>query len=159
PLEQQDTGLWDQALIAQAEQLLHEANAGGPSGRYQIEAALQSAHIARRLTGVANWAAVVALYDHLLAITRSPVVILNRAVARAEPHGPPAALADLAPLEADTRMTAYQPYWAARGHLLCLAGDNASAAHALTLAIGLSTDEAIKGYLLSRLASLQGDTR
>src|SRR5262245_24482252 len=57
----------------------------------------------RRLTGVANWAAVVALYDHLLALTGSPVVILNRAVARGELDGPHAALADLAPLKADKR--------------------------------------------------------
>jgi RNA polymerase sigma-70 factor (ECF subfamily) len=117
PLEQQDTNLWERSLIAHAEQFLRQANAAGPSGRYQIEAAIQSAHVARRLTGVANWAAVVALYDHLLALTESPVVILNRAVARAELDGPHAALADLEPLEADKRMRSYQPYWAARGHL------------------------------------------
>src|SRR5262249_45681515 len=156
PLERQDTSLWDRPLIGLAERLLHQANAAGPSGRYQIEAALQSAHVARRLTGVANWAAVVALYDHLLAITGSPVVILNRAVARAELDGPRAALADLAPLEADKRMIAYQPYWAARGHLLSLAGDTAAAAQALTVSIGLTTDEPGKGYLLRRVATLQG---
>jgi RNA polymerase sigma-70 factor (ECF subfamily) len=72
PLEQQDTNLWERSLIAHAEQFLRQANAAGPSGRYQIEAAIQSAHVARRLTGVANWAAVVALYDHLLALTESP---------------------------------------------------------------------------------------
>jgi RNA polymerase sigma-70 factor, ECF subfamily len=101
PLEQQNTSRWERPLIAQAERLLRDANEVGPSGRYQLEAALQSAHVARHLTGVANWAAVVALYDHLLAITGSPVVTLNRAVARAELDGPHAALADLAPLEAD----------------------------------------------------------
>jgi len=159
PLERQDTNLWDRRLIALAEDLLHEANAAGPSGRYQIEAAIQSAHVARRLTGVANWAAVVALYDHLLALLDSPVVILNRAVARAELDGPHAALAELAPLEADRRMLAYQPYWAARGHLSSLAGDTASAAQALTVSIGLTTDEAVKRYLLGRLASLHGDPR
>jgi RNA polymerase sigma-70 factor, ECF subfamily len=103
-------------------------------------------------------AAVVALYDHLLSLTGSPVVILNRAVARAELDGPHAARADLAPLEADKRMLSYQPYWAARGHLLSLAGDAASAAQALTVAVGLTTDEAVKGYLLGRLATLYGRT-
>src|SRR5262249_19186722 len=111
PLERQDTSLWDHTLIARAERFLRQASAAGPSGRYQIEAALQSAHVARGLTGVANWAAVVALYDHLFALTGSPVVILNRAVARAELDGPHAALADLAPLETDKRLLAYQPYW------------------------------------------------
>jgi len=80
-------------------------------------------------------------------------------VARGELDGPRAALADLAPLEADKRMRAYQPYWAARGHLLFLAGDTASAAQALTVAIGLTTDEAVKGYLLGRLASLHDNPR
>ncbi len=155
PLEQQDTGLWNNSLIALAEDLLHQANAAGPSGRYQIEAAIQSAHVARRLAGFSSWPAVVALYDHLLARTGSPVVILNRAVARAEVDGPRAALADLAPLEADKRMLSYQPYWAAKGHLLSRAGDTAPAVEALTIAIGLTTDEALKAYLLKRLASLQ----
>jgi RNA polymerase sigma-70 factor (ECF subfamily) len=102
---------------------------------------------------------VIALYDHLLALTDSPVVILNRAVARAEVDGPHAALADLAPLEADKRMLSYQPYWAAKGHLFSRAGDTATAVEALTVAIGLTTDEAVKGYLLGRLASLQATAR
>jgi RNA polymerase sigma-70 factor (ECF subfamily) len=154
PLERQDTSRWDHSMITFAENLMHQANAAGPSGRYQIEAAIQSAHVARRLTGVSNWPAVVSLYDHLLALTSSPVVILNRAVARAEVDGPRAALADLTPLESDKRMLSYQPYWAAKGHLLERAGDNARAAEALTVAIGLTTDEAVKGYLRGRLASL-----
>src|SRR5690606_3131562 len=92
PLEQQDTSLWDDSQIRLAETLLHDANQSGPSGRYQLEAAIQSAHAARRLTGQDNWAAIVALYDHLLARTHSPVVLLNRAVALAELEGPAAAL-------------------------------------------------------------------
>ena len=100
-----------------AEALLREANAGGPTGRYQIEAAIQSAHVARRVTGTPNWPAIVALYDHLLALTQSPVVALNRAVALAEIEGPEAALAILDPIADDKRMADYQPYWAARGHL------------------------------------------
>jgi RNA polymerase sigma-70 factor (ECF subfamily) len=158
PLEQQDTSRWDGALIALAENLLHQANAAGPSGRYQIEAAIQSAHVARRLTGISNWPAVVALYDHLLALTDSPVVILNRAVARAEVDGPRAALADLTPLEADKRMLSYQPYWAAKGHLLSRAGDTAPAVEAWTVAIGLTTDEAVRGFLRGRLASTRTPT-
>jgi RNA polymerase sigma-70 factor, ECF subfamily len=157
PLENQDTNLWEHTWIAHAEELLHQANAAGPSGRYQIEAAIQSAHVTRRLTGVSNWAAVVALYDHLIALTGSPVVVLNRAVALAELDGPRAALATLASLETDKRILAYQPYWAARGNFLSTAGELAAAAHALTIAVGLTTDEAVKGYLLGRLASLRSD--
>lgn len=155
PLERQDTALWDHTLLVCAENLMHQANAAGPSGRYQIEAAIQSAHVARRMTGTANWQAVVALYDHLLALTGSPVVVLNRAVARAELDGPRAALAEIAALEADKRMSSYQPYWAAKAQLLALAGDTDEAERALTVAVGLTTDEAVKGHLLERLASVR----
>ncbi len=155
PLEQQDTSLWDDSQIRLAEALLHDANSGGPSGRYQLEAAIQSAHGARRLAGRNNWPAIVALYDHLLARTHSPVVILNRAVALAELQGTDAALAAIAPLAGDKRMQTYQPYWAALGHLRARAGHKGEAIAALTVAIGLTTDEAVRAYLHAKIAALQ----
>lgn len=156
PLEEQDAGLWDRAALAAAERLLSEASAAGPSGRYQIEAAIQSAHVARRLGGVATWPAIVALYDHLLALTGSPVVELNRAVALAETQGPEAALAALDPLAADERLAGYQPYWAARGALLARAGRTAEARDALTRALGLADDPAVRAWLRERLEALAG---
>ena len=153
-LDRQETADWDLTQIDDAEALLHAANAAGPSGRYQIEAAIQSAHVARRLAGAATWPAIVALYDRLLALTRSPVVALNRAVALAETEGPAAALAILDTLAADPRMGSYQPYWAARGHLAARAGDKAAAYEALTVAVGLSTDAAVRLYLQRQLAAL-----
>jgi RNA polymerase sigma-70 factor (ECF subfamily) len=155
PLEQQDTSLWDDSQIVLAEQLLHEASRAGPSGRYQIEAAIQSAHTARRLTGVANWPVIVRLYDHLVALTRSPVVVLNRAVALAEAENPAAALAELEPISTDKRMLGYQPYWAARGHLLARTAQSADAAEAFTIAIGLTTDDAVRAYLEAQRAALR----
>ena len=95
------------------------------------------------------------LYDHLLALTGSPVVVLNRAVALAEIDGPEAALAAIEPLSADARMLGYQPLWAAKGHLLARAGAHADAAEAYRVAIGLTTDEAVRAYLRDKLASLQ----
>lgn len=154
PLEAQDTSLWDDSQIAAAEQLLHRANAGGPTGRYQLEAAIQSAHSVRRLTGIDNWSVIVRLYDHLFALTGSPVIALNRAVALAEVDGPEAALAALAPLAANRRLRAYQPYWAARGHLLARTGDRQGAIESLTVAIGLTTDDAVRAYLQAIVASL-----
>lgn len=154
PLDEQDTKLWNDSLIAVAENLLQQASTSGPTGRYQLEAAIQSAHVVRRLSGTSKWRAVVALYDHLLALTGSPVVILNRAVARAEIDGPEAALVDLAPLEDDKRLQSYQPYWATKGLLLLRTGNTAAAAEALTIAIGLSTDDSARSYLKARLASL-----
>lgn len=155
PLEEQDTALWDDWQIDLAENLLEQANAAGPSGRYQIEAAIQSAHAARRLRGVPTWPAIVALYDHLLRLTGSPVVALNRAVARAEVEGPVVALAEIAAIASDKRMTEYQPYWAALGHLNALAGNSEAAFEALTLASGLSADPAVRQYLHARIAALR----
>jgi len=157
PLEDQDATLWDHEQIAVAEALLREASRSGPTGRYQLEAAIQSAHTARRMTGQSNWPVVVQLYDHLLALTESPVVLLNRAVALAEVEGPKAALAAIEPLADDPRMRSYQPYWAARGHLLARVGANGDAAEAFRVAIGLSSDEAVRAYLRGKLAALQED--
>jgi RNA polymerase sigma-70 factor, ECF subfamily len=154
PLDEQDVTLWDDAQIDLAEGLLNAANAGGPSGRYQIEAAIQSAHVVRRATGRANWAAIVKLYDHLFTLTGSPVVALNRAAAVAEIEGPAAALPVLEKLADDKRMAGYQPYWAARGHLFAAAGRKDEAHEALTIAVGLSTDPAVRQYLQKRLAAL-----
>jgi RNA polymerase sigma-70 factor (ECF subfamily) len=155
PLEEQDTSLWEDSQIHLAESLLADANAGGPTGRYQLEAAIQSAHIARRLGGVPTWPAIVQLYDHLYALTRSPVVILNRAVALAETEGPAPALDAMAPLANDKRMQSYQPYWAARGHLLAQTGATAEAREAFTIAIGLTTDDAVTAYLLHKREALR----
>ena len=154
PLEEQDTRLWNLAMIDQAEALLSAASASGPSGRCQIEAAIQSAHAARRLAGAATWPAIVALYDILGEIAPSPVVALNRAVALGERDGPAAALAALDLAGADPRLADYQPYWAARAHLCARAGRSAEAAEAFTLAIGLTADPAVRRYLQRRQAQV-----
>lgn len=155
PLEAQDIALWDEKQIMVAETLLHEANRAGPTGRYQIEAAIQSAHVARRVTGRPNWGAVVALYDVLMRLTQSPVALLNRAAALAETEGPEAALASLDTIAGDRRMADYQPYWATRGHLAARAGRKHEAHEALTMAIGLATDEADRHFLVAQRAKLQ----
>ena len=154
PLDEQDTTLWDMEAIDAAETLLRAASSAGPTGRCQLEAAIQSAHIVRRLTGADNWPIVVKLYDILHAMTGSPVVLLNRAAALAETEGPAAALASIAPLSEDKRMADYQPYWAVRGRLLAETGNREAAHEALTLAMGLSTDPAIRDWLEARRAEL-----
>lgn len=154
PLEEQDTNLWDDSQIALAEDLLHAANAGGPTGRYQLEAAIQSAHVARIARGQNTWPAIRALYNHLYAISASPVVALNRALARAELEGPEPALGEVEALLEDARMRSYQPFWAARGHLMARAGRKAEARESLTVAVGLTTDPAVRHYLHAQLTRL-----
>ena len=79
-------------MIEEAEALLLRASATGVIGRYQLEAAVQSAHAARRLTGRSDWAAIEQLYDALSAITDSPVVAINRADCRRGDTGAEAGL-------------------------------------------------------------------
>ena len=156
PFEEQDINLWNASQIADAERLLREASQSGPAGRFQWEAAIQSAHAARRVTGVPNWPAVLELYDHLVALTDSPVVALNRAVVLAEVEGAQSVLDDtMASLGEDKRMLGYQPYWAAKGHLLARARRTSEAAEAFTVAIGLTTDEAVRTYLQRQLARIR----
>jgi RNA polymerase sigma-70 factor (ECF subfamily) len=156
PFDEQDFSLWDTSQISEAERLLLEASRSGPFGRFQCEAAIQSAHTARRVTGVSNWPVVVKLYDHLLALTDSPVVVLNRAVALAEVEEPETVLRDdIASLGEDKRMLGYQPYWAAKGHLLARARRMSEAAEAFTVAIGLTTDDAVRAHLQRQLAAVK----
>ena len=150
PLEDQTTGLWDLNMIDTAEELLATASIAGPSGRYQIEAAIQSAHIARRIAGIPNWHDIVALYDLLHRLTPLPVIALNRALARANIVGAKAALEEIQPLSNDPRLADYQPYWSALGYLYSCAGHRDLAFQAFTVAMGLSTDATIRTHLEKR---------
>lgn len=149
----------DAAMIDAAEATLHRASRLGAPGRFQLEAAIQSAHVVRRRTGAADWAAIQRLYDGLVTLTGSPVVAVNRAIAVAQTQGPDAGLADLEEAAADARLAEYQPYWAARADLLARAGRLAAAAEAYQLAIGLEADPAVRRYLQQRRAALRGRAR
>jgi RNA polymerase sigma-70 factor (ECF subfamily) len=154
PLAEQDTTLWDADLIREAETLLRRASALGALGRYQLEAALQSAHVYRCRTGQANWDDIVGLYDAYLALTGSPVVAINRAVALAELHGPAIGLEALEEVAVDARIAEYQPYWAARADLLARSGAHAEARHSYAIAIGLERDPAVGRFLQERQSAL-----
>ena len=155
PLADQDPALWDTPLIEEAEALLFRASVMGAIGRYQLEAAVQSAHVVRRRTGRSDWAAIERLYDALSAITGSPVVAINRAIAVAETHGAAAGLAALDQVADDGRLAEYQPYWAARAGLLARADDVAAADAAYQRAIGLESDPAVRRFLQQRREQLR----
>jgi RNA polymerase sigma-70 factor, ECF subfamily len=154
PLAEQDPAAWDERLIDEAEALLLRASGMGRIGRYQLEAAVQSAHVVRRRTGSSDWSAIERLYDALSAITDSPVVKINHAVALAETCGAPAGLAVLDALADDARLAEYQPYWAARAGLLARAGEVAAADQAYQRAIGLESDPAVRDFLQQRRMAL-----
>jgi RNA polymerase sigma-70 factor (ECF subfamily) len=150
PLAEQDTQLWDDDLIDEAEDLLYRASTMGVIGRYQLEAAIQSAHVVRRRTGRADWGAIESLYDALAGLSDSPVVAINRAIAVAENRGAASGLLMLDALTDDTRLETYQPYWAARAELLARNGDAAEADAAYEMAIGLESDPAARQFLQRR---------
>jgi RNA polymerase sigma-70 factor (ECF subfamily) len=154
PLSEQDSTLWDSDLIDEAEDLLRTASAEGPGGRYQLEAAIQSAHVVRRVTGSADWRAIAALYGSLAEMTASPVVAINRAVAIAEVDGPAAGLGVLVRIAGDPRLAEYQPYWAAFADLSARAGNLADADAAYQRAIGLESDMAVRRFLQRKRAGL-----
>src|SRR5712691_4709615 len=156
PLAEQDPALWDAPLIDEAEALLLRAGGMGAVGRYQLEAAVQSAHVVRRRTGQADWTAIERLYDALMALTGSPVVAINRAIAVAQTRGPAAGLAALDLLTDDARLADYQPYWAARAGLLAQTGAVDAAEQAYQRAIGLKPDPAVRRFLQQRRRELRG---
>jgi len=155
PLAEQDPARWDVKAIDEAEALLLHASRMGAPGRYQLEAAVQSAHAVKRYAGRSDWAAIAQIYDALAAVSASPVVAINRAVALAETLGPEAGIEALDALADDERLNQYQPYWAACAELLARTGRFQAANEAYEQAIGLERDAAVRTFLQQRQAALR----
>ena len=153
PLGDQDTALWDAALVAEAEAALHRAAANRTLGRYQIEAAIQSAHADRRHGRATDWAAIATLYRGLVALYPTTGALTGLAAAVGEAEGPLAGLAVLDTAD-PARSVAYQPWWAVRAHLLAAKGEATAAAAAFDRAIALSSDPAVRTFLARRKAAL-----
>ncbi|WEK52520.1 MAG: sigma factor [Candidatus Kaistia colombiensis] len=156
PLSDQDTGLWSRGLLAEAEATLRRAATFGKTGRYQLEAAIQSAHAGHRLIGEPDKATIVALYDSLFRRSPRLGVAVGRAAATAEADGAEAGLRLLAAIDAD-RVAQYQPFWAVRADLLARTGGADALGDAILAydrAIALAEDPAIRQHLSERRARL-----
>jgi RNA polymerase sigma-70 factor (ECF subfamily) len=151
PLDKQDTARWSQPMIDEAENHLRTAATFKRLGRYQLEAAIQSIHASRAVTGYIDWPEIVLLYEGLMQIAPGIGSLVGRAVALAQADRPAAGLAALEEIPAD-RIVNYQPYWAARGHLLHLLNQKEEAQQAFTRAASLSDDPALREYLFKRSA-------
>ena len=145
-LAAQDTACWNAELIADGERYLHHAHGIGRVGRFQLEAAIQSGHCARAVSGVTDWHALCALYVELVAIapTLGALVAHAAAVGHVEGARTGLSLLDRITNEAVLR---FQPAWATRAHLLVAAGDVEAAATAYARAISLTTDPRARRYL------------
>lgn len=154
PLHEQDTSRWDHARIAHANSLLREAAALGQLGPYQLEAAIQSAHAQRAITGRVPWGGITQLYHGLLRIAPTLGAQIGHAVALGTSHGAEHGLAALDALpEADVHNHA--PWWVARAHLLEQQRHWIKAAQALRHGMGLTVDPRLRAHLWLKLQALQ----
>jgi RNA polymerase sigma-70 factor, ECF subfamily len=141
-LDEQDRGTWDAGLVAEGHQLVRERLASGVApGRYQILAAISAVHTSARDVRDTDWSQVVALYDQLVRLDRSPIVALNRAIAVAELDGPEVALAAVDRLE--DALAGYHAYHATRADLLRRLGrvEESRAAYDAAIALAGNTAE------------------
>jgi RNA polymerase sigma-70 factor (ECF subfamily) len=148
-LVEQDRGAWDATLVAEGHRLVRERLAAGVApGRYQILAAISAVHTDAREARDTDWSQVVALYDRLVRLDPSPIVVLNRAVAVAELDGPEVALAALDRL--GDSLVRYHAYHATRADLLRRVGRSQESRAAYDEAIALAGNTAETAYLTRR---------
>lgn len=150
PLPEQDTSLWDRSLIAEAESVLGRAAEKRQWGRFQLEAAIQSVHAQRAISGSTDWAAIVSLYEGLTQCTAALGARIGLAVALSQTHGAARGLDALDSLPTES-LANHQPYWAARAHLLRNLGRTDEARKAYQRASGLTSSPAIREFLLGQL--------
>lgn len=147
PLGEQDVARWSRPLIAEAEALVAEAAQLGELGRYQLEAAIQSVHVERLLTGADRWHILEQLYGLLVSVAPTAGVRIAQAAVLAEAGKADRAIDLLEDLHDDLR--GYQPYWATRGRVLRLLERHEDAKAAFRTAAGLTEDEAVRAFLLA----------
>jgi RNA polymerase sigma-70 factor, ECF subfamily len=151
PLRDQDRARWDHELVAEGHAIVRACLRRNRPGPYQILAAINAAHTDASTAAETNWSQIVQLYDQLYAVTPTPVIALNRAIAVAEVDSPGAGLAIIDELD----LAGYHPFHAARADLLRREGRATEAAEAYTRAIDLATNPAEQAYLRARRQDLQ----
>ncbi|MER5529237.1 RNA polymerase sigma factor [Streptomyces sp. NPDC002677] len=149
-LPDQDRGLWDRELIGEGQELVRRCLRRNRPGPYQIQAAINAVHSDARTAEATDWGQILRLYDQLMAVDRSPVVALNRAVAVAEVEGPDQALALVDALDLDR----YHVLHAVRADLLRRLGRDDEAVREYDTAIELADGLPEQAYLRRRRAEL-----
>jgi RNA polymerase sigma-70 factor, ECF subfamily len=145
-LADQDRRRWDRDLIAEGQAIVRRCLRRNQPGPYQVQAAINAVHSDAPTAADTDWRQILALYDQLLALTPSPVVALNRAVAVAEVDGPDAALALVDGLD----LEGYHLFHAIRADLLRRLGRHAEAARAYQAAIARTGNAAERAFLERR---------
>lgn len=153
PLAEQNTVSWDHALIERGERLLEAASAMREPGPLQLEAAIQSAHCSRRLTGETPWPIIAALYTEIIRHWPSVGAAVSRSVALSECHRFDEALRALDAIEPSAQK-GYAAYWAARGHALAGCKRDAEASACYDRAAGLTAHPSVRRFLLQKSSTL-----
>jgi predicted RNA polymerase sigma factor len=154
-MAEQDRSRWDRIAVEEGIALITAALPRGPTGPYQLQAAIAALHDEAGSAQATDWAQIAALYEVLLRLDDSPVVALNHAVAVSMVDGPRAGLTLLQGLATDRRMTTSRRFHAVRAHLLEQSGDQAAALAAYQAAARHATNTQQQRYLGQQIARLQ----
>jgi len=154
PLGEQDRSRWDRAKIDEGTALITATLAQGSTGPYQLQAAIAAVYDEAETMDDTDWAQILGLYDLLELAAPNPFTTLNRAVAVGQVHGPRAGLDLLDTLQQDKQMAKHHRLFAARAHLLELAGEPAEAAKAYAQAARLSASRPERRYLATQAKRL-----
>ena len=152
-LAEQDRRLWDRGLIAEGQAIVRSCVRRGQPGTYQVQAAINAVHSVAPTFDSTDWDAILTLYDQLFALSPTPVVALNRAVALAEVRGPTAGLAAVDELRSGGLDT-YYLFHAARADLLRRLDRDEEAAAAYDAARALTANPVEQAFLDMRRATL-----
>ena len=153
PLDEQDPRDWDRDILREAESVLATASAQGIVGRFQLEAAIQSAHVARRVHGASNWGDIARLYQGLLRYSYTVGAEVAYINALSNVTGHEAALQELMQRTTERHLQ-YQPYWAVKAHLLAKCERRVEARTAYATAIGMTVNPGVRGFLAAKRDAL-----
>jgi predicted RNA polymerase sigma factor len=156
PMADQDRSLWDKAAIDEGIALITAALPRGPTGPYQLQAAIAAVHDEAASAEATDWPQIAALYEVLLRLDDNPVAALNHAVAVSMVAGPRAGLELVQRLGSDARINADRRFHAVRGHLLEMADDPAGALESYRAAALVATNLQQKRFLNQQITRLQG---
>ncbi|GAA1809215.1 RNA polymerase sigma factor [Nostocoides veronense] len=154
-LADQDRSLWDRDLIAEGHDLVRRCLRRNAPGPFQLQAAINAVHTDAPRSEDTDWAQIVVLYGQLYAVSPTPVVGLNRAVAQAELAGPEVGLAAIDAVPGIGSLDGYHPLHATRAELLRRNGDADGARAAYERALDLATNPAERAHLTERRSSLE----
>jgi RNA polymerase sigma factor (sigma-70 family) len=157
-LEQQDRSLWDRRLIALGMSALSRAAQSEELSVYHLQAGIAACHATAASEAATPWSVILGYYDHLIRLTPSPVVMLNRTVALAKVCGAQAGLAELDRIQHEPALAGYYLLHATYADFHRQLGDSGKAKHAYTRALALAGTSPERRFLQRRLEACSDGT-